>query len=49
MVGESRGLKDEAAIGRINVVSADGTPLMPCKPAKALKLLRCCKAFLGAR
>lgn len=45
MVGKNRELKDEAAIGRINVVSADGTPLMPCKSAKALKLLRYSTAF----
>jgi len=35
----------ETAIGRIPVVSADGTPLMPCKPAKARKLLRDGKAI----
>jgi len=30
----------EAAIGRIPVISASGKPLMPCKPAKAMKLLK---------
>jgi hypothetical protein len=35
----------DAAIGRIPVISADGTPLMPCKPAKAFKLLKSGKAF----
>ncbi len=34
----------EAAIGRIPVLSQDGTPLMPCKPAKARKLLGANKA-----
>jgi hypothetical protein len=34
----------ETVIGRIPVVSANGTPLMPCKPAKARKLLRDGKA-----
>ena len=29
----------EPVIGRVPVVSADGTPLMPCKPSKARKLL----------
>lgn len=32
--------------GRIPVVSASGVPLMPCKPAKALRLLESGKAFL---
>jgi hypothetical protein len=36
--------RGEAAIGRIPVTSQDGTPLMPCKPAKARKLLRNGKA-----
>ncbi|MEM2953890.1 MAG: hypothetical protein QXM52_05880 [Candidatus Bathyarchaeia archaeon] len=44
-----RSCRDEnwgyAAIGRIPVVSADGTPLMPCKSTKAFKLLRSGKAF----
>jgi hypothetical protein len=35
----------DAAIGRVPVISADGTPLMPCKPAKAFKLLKSGKAF----
>jgi hypothetical protein len=46
-VGIGEGKRDfdgEAAIGRIPVISADGTPLMPCKPAKARKLLRDGKA-----
>ena len=34
----------EAAIGRIPVISASGKPLMPCKPAKAMKLLKSGKA-----
>ena len=34
----------EAAIGRIPVISANGTPLMACNPAKARKLLRDDKA-----
>ena len=32
-------LTGEPVIGRIPVVSADGTPLMPCRPSKARKLL----------
>jgi len=36
--------RGEAAIGRIPVVSTDGTRLMPCKPAKARKLIRDGKA-----
>ena len=30
---------EEPVIGRIPVVSTDGTPLMPCRPSKARKLL----------
>ena len=30
----------EPVIGRIPVVSVDGTPLMPCRPSKARKLLK---------
>jgi hypothetical protein len=33
-------LTGEPVIGRIPVVSADATPLMPCKPSKARKLLQ---------
>ncbi|MDW8023514.1 MAG: RRXRR domain-containing protein [Nitrososphaerota archaeon] len=35
----------DSAIERIPVVSADGTPLMPCKPSKARRLLESGKAF----
>ncbi|MCS7114990.1 MAG: RRXRR domain-containing protein [Candidatus Bathyarchaeota archaeon] len=35
----------DSAIERIPVVSADGTPLMPCKPSKARRLLDSGKAF----
>ncbi len=35
----------ETAIGRIPVVSASGMPLMPCRPAKARKLLKEGKAI----
>jgi len=35
----------DAAIGRIPVISANGEPLMPCKPTKALSLLRLGKAI----
>jgi len=35
---------EETVIGRVPVVSADGTPLMPCKPSKARKLLENGKA-----
>jgi len=35
----------DAIVSRVPVVSADGTPLMPCKPAKARKLLRDGKAL----
>ena len=34
----------DSAIGRIPVVSASGKPLMPCRVAKALSLLRSGKA-----
>ena len=52
-IGEGRLLKDpghrDAIVSRekerVPVVSADGTPLMPCKPAKARKLLRDGKAL----
>ncbi|MCD6530482.1 RRXRR domain-containing protein [Candidatus Bathyarchaeota archaeon] len=37
--------KEDPAIVRIPVVSADGTPLMPCKPTKARRLLESGKAF----
>jgi len=36
----------DAAIGRIPVVSASGEPLMPCKPSKALSLLKSGKAIV---
>ena len=39
-------LNGDAAIGRIPVVSADGTPLMPCKPIKAWRLLESGKAVV---
>jgi len=35
---------EKTVIGRVPVVSADGTPLMPCKPSKARKLLENGKA-----
>jgi len=35
---------EDAIVSRVPVVSADGTPLMPCKPAKARKLLKAGKA-----
>ena len=35
----------DPAIVRIPVISADGTPLMPCKPTKARRLLKSGKAF----
>jgi len=37
-------MKGNAAIGRVPVVSANGEPLMPCKPAKATSLLKSGKA-----
>ena len=36
----------DSAIGRIPVVSASGRPLMPCKPSKALSLLKLGKAIV---
>lgn len=42
--GKHDSVTGEAAIGRIPITSQDGTPLMPCKPAKARKLLRDGKA-----
>jgi len=42
--GKHDSRRGEAAIGRIPVVSANGTPLMPCKPMKARKLLESGKA-----
>ena len=45
-IGEGKRDSDrEAAIGRIPVVSKNGTPLMPCRPAKARKLLAQGKAI----
>lgn len=44
MAGEGRAAGD-LAIERVPVVSADGTPLMPCKPSKARRLLDSGKAF----
>ena len=41
-----RKLFGESAIGRIPVVSASGEPLMPCKPSKALSLLKSGKAVV---
>lgn len=35
----------DAIVSRVPVVAANGTPLMPCKPAKARKLLRDGKAI----
>jgi len=35
---------EDAIVSRVPVVSADGTPLMPCKPAKARKLLKAGRA-----
>jgi len=42
--GREQNLGGEAAIGRVPVVGANGEPLMPCKPAKAKKLLETGKA-----
>jgi len=44
IAGQNQGLSGEAAIGRIPVISASGKPLMPCKPTKALSLLKSGKA-----
>ena len=49
MNGSSReSFKGDPAIVRIPVVSANGTPLMPCKPTKARKLLESGKAYWEA-
>lgn len=44
VAGKGRAAGD-LAIERIPVISADGTPLMPCKPSKARRLLESGKAF----
>jgi len=47
-IGEGKSTKPrtgDAIVSRVPVVSADGTPLMPCRPAKARKLLESGKAI----
>jgi hypothetical protein len=42
--GKHDSAPEDAIVSRVPVVSANGTPLMPCKPAKARKLLESGKA-----
>lgn len=42
--GKHDSAPEDAIVSRVPVVSADGTPLMPCRPAKARKLIETGKA-----